>query len=94
MPSTALIQQHLKFLDTPAGKNLVAYQISGHANGDAWNNILVVFNGGKSAQTLEIPAGKWKVVLEGGKVSEQGLREVEGGKVEVGGISGLLLCEQ
>lgn len=94
MPSTALIQQHLKFLDIPSGKNLVAYQISGHANGDTWNNILVVFNGSKSAQTLEIPAGKWKVVLEGGKVSEQGLREVEGGKVEVAGISGLLLCEQ
>src|SRR6202007_2812520 len=44
MPSTKMIQAHLSFLDTK-DPNIVAYQLSGNANGDSWKNIVVIFNG-------------------------------------------------
>ena len=93
MPSTAMIQQHLKFLETTE-KNLVAYQISGNANSDTWKNIVVIFNGSQKSQTVKIPAGKWKVVLEGEKVNEKGVREVPLGSVLVPGISALILVAE
>lgn len=92
MPSTELIQKHLKFLDV-FDKNLVAYQIAGNAHGDAWKNIVVVFNGNSAAKTVQIPAGKWKVAVEGEKFDERGLREVSGGALEVPGISAVILFE-
>jgi pullulanase len=41
--------------------NLVIYVIRDHANGDAWRNILVVYNGSGQAHDLTIP-GQWTIV--------------------------------
>lgn len=92
MPSTELIQNHLKFLDV-TGDNLVAYQISGHVNGDAWKNIVVIFNGSSATRTLQVPLGKWRVALEGDKVDEKGIRRATGGVMQVPGISAVILFE-
>ena len=93
MPSTEMIQKHLKFLDV-RGDNLVAYQISDYANGDAWKNIVVIFNGSNAARTVQIPPGKWRVALEGEKMDEKGIRRSAGGGVEVAGISAVVLFEE
>ena len=92
MPSAKLISTHLKFLDV-SGKNLIAYQISDHANGDAWKNIVVIFNGNRDAKTVQLPAGKWRVMLEGDAINEKGIRELTGANVEVPGISAMILVE-
>ena len=63
MPTTAMIQQHLKFMDFPEGSLLVGYTISGNANGDDWQDILVLFNGNQVDKPIDLPAGDWTMVL-------------------------------
>lgn len=65
MTSTADIQQHLQFLPSPA--NTVEYELTNHANGDAWSNIVVIYNPGPAA-TFSLPVGQWNVVATQGKV--------------------------
>ena len=93
MPSAEMIRTHLKFLDI-SEPNLLAYQISDHANGDSWKNILVIFNGNKEAKTIQLPKGKWGVILEGDVLKEQGLRALSRPFVEVPGISAMILRER
>jgi pullulanase len=71
MPSTKMIQDNLKFIDT-GNAGVIAYQISNNANGDKWKNILIVLNGNASAQTIKLPAGKWKLVADGNGVNDKG----------------------
>lgn len=94
MPSAALIQKHLRFLDSGGVSNLVAYQLLDHANGDRWKNIVVIFNGNRSAQKLNIPTGNWQVVLDDGAYAEKGLLPLRGQTVEVAAISALILAEE
>jgi pullulanase len=42
-------------------ENVVAYVLRNHANGDAWRNILVIYNGTGQGRDLKI-AGKWSIV--------------------------------
>ena len=90
MPTTQDIQKHLKFIDTHKD-NVVAYTISGNANGDSWKEILVIFNGNKSDVKMAIPAGTWTAAVRDGKVNEKGLGKVKGGSVEVSASSALVL---
>jgi pullulanase len=60
MSDKATVDGSMKFLrNVPA--NVVAYVLLNHANGDSWGNILVVYNGTRQAQDLEMP-GDWTVV--------------------------------
>ena len=71
MPTTEMIQQHLKFMDFPEGSLLVGYTISGNANGDSWKDILVLFNGNQMDKPVDIPAGNWTMVVRGGEIDEE-----------------------
>ncbi len=42
-------------------RNIVEYVIRDHANGDAWRNVLVIYNGNKEAADLKV-TGEWSVV--------------------------------
>ncbi|OGX84611.1 type I pullulanase [Hymenobacter glacialis] len=93
LPTTELVQQHLEFLpNTHAG--VIAYQLKDHAGGDAWQNIVVIFNGKASADSVALPRGTYKVVLRGDQVNEEGLDvlEVTSG-VQVAGTSALVLVK-
>ena len=70
MPTTAMIQKHLKFMDFPEGNLLVGYTISDNANGDAWKEILVLFNGNQVDKPIELPEGSWTMVVRGGEINE------------------------
>lgn len=70
MPTTEMIQQHLKFMDFPEGSLLVGYAISDNANGDAWKDILVLFNGNQVDKPVDLPEGEWTMVLRGGEIDE------------------------
>ncbi|MEM9921900.1 MAG: alpha-1,6-glucosidase domain-containing protein, partial [Bacteroidota bacterium] len=63
LPSKALIQKHLQFLETP--ELMVAYTLSDYANGDGWKDILVIFNGDTQAQSLSLPDGNWVKAFDG-----------------------------
>ncbi|MEL7161875.1 MAG: alpha-1,6-glucosidase domain-containing protein, partial [Bacteroidota bacterium] len=74
--STELLQKHLTFVDTEDSQ-LVAYRIQ-DAPGEEWSDIMVVLNGSDEAKKLELPEGKWKLVVNGRIVDAEGI----GGSVQ------------
>ncbi len=92
MTSAEDIQQHLKFLEVK-GKHFVGYIISDNANGDTWSKIAVLLNGNAKPKSVNIPDGEWKLVLDGAQINEAGIRTVKGGRVEVPGISAMILAQ-
>lgn len=76
-------------VETP---NVVSYSIKNNANGDAWNEIKLIFNGGSEPYTARIPRGEWIVVARDGKIDADGsLGTLKGGKTEVEPTSALIL---
>ncbi|MGB0840270.1 MAG: type I pullulanase, partial [Chitinophagales bacterium] len=92
MSTTEMIQQHLKFVDSPA--QTVAYTISGNANGDSFKDILVVMNGKNTKQQVTIPKGNWRTIVANGKVDEVGLGTQKGGKLTIDGIDLMVLVAE
>lgn len=87
--SADLIRKHLEFM--PLGNGIVGFILKNHAGGDAWNGIVVILNANKEAVTVDIPQGKFTVVCCDGVIDENGLGEIEGGKVNVDSQSALIL---
>ena len=75
MPTTAMIQQHLKFAETNDA-NLIQYQLNNHANGDRWKDILVLLNGNEKEITTNLPVGNWILVGNGDKIDEKGIQKI------------------
>jgi pullulanase len=94
LPTAELIQRHLEFIPK-THPGVIAYQLKDGAGGDAWQNIVVVFNGNTSADSLALPRGTYKVVLRGDQLNEEGLDvlEVTSG-VQIAGSSALILVRQ
>ena len=92
MPTNHMIRDHLEFFSMKEN-NLVGYQITGNANGDNWSNILVFFNGNDKEMPVEIPEGSYTKVISNHQIDENGLGEVEGGKVMITGRSALILVK-
>ncbi|MFC2318309.1 MAG: type I pullulanase [Segatella oulorum] len=70
-----LIRQHLSFLSTQP--NLVGFMLTGHAGGDVWNNIIVVFNANNEAREVTVPKGRYTIVASNGTINETGWGSVE-----------------
>ncbi len=93
MSTSEQIRQHLRFLDTE-DPNFVAYQLSDHANGDAWPDILVLYNGNRSVQAFTLPKGTWTVVLDAEAIDEKGLRTMWNNAIQVPPISAMVLVRE
>ena len=70
-----LIRQHLSFL--PTQPNLVGFILTGHAGGDVWDNIIVVFNANNEAREITVPKGRYTIVASNGTINETGWGSVE-----------------
>jgi pullulanase, type I len=70
-----LIRQHLSFLSTQP--NLVGFMLTGHAGGDVWNNIIVVFNANNEVREITVPKGRYTIVASNGTINEAGWGSVE-----------------
>lgn len=68
MSSNKMIQEKLEFFPQ-TDTQVVAYKLKDHANGDAWREIVVIFNGANTMKNVELPAGSWRVALKDGKFS-------------------------
>lgn len=77
-----LIQQHLQFLDTNES-NLVAYHLKDNAGGDAWKDIVVIYNGNGTAKTVSVPQGDWTLVVDGQVVKPEGIRRINAASVQI-----------
>ncbi len=75
MPTTKMIQDHLQFIDM-TDPLVIAYQIKGNANNDAWKDILVLINGDATEKTITLPTGKWQLASDGNIVNEKGIKQI------------------
>lgn len=84
-----LVRKHLSFL--PVKPCVVGFMLTNHAGGDNWNNIVVILNGNREPQDIDIPAGNYTVVACDGTINQQGLGHMQGGKISVNAQSALIL---
>lgn len=78
------VARNLRFdkVDTP---NLISYSLLNNANGDAWKEIKVVFNGSDNDAEVKIPKGDWIVVAEDGEINHEGLKDANGNRRTIRG---------
>lgn len=79
MTSAAMIRRHLRFLDSPL--NVIQFELTGHANGDSWNNIDVILNPTRSPLRVGLPAGRWTITGTQGRIGVRPLGHAVGGVV-------------
>ena len=91
MTSAEQVAKHLTF-DEKTGKNVVAYTLNNHANGDAWGTILVVFNGNRKPTTYKLPVGTWTAVCRDGKIDENGRGRCSG-TIKIGASEAVILYQ-
>ena len=92
MPSTKMIQEHLKFLETN-DPSVIAYQLTGNANGDKWNTIMVVLNGSANTKRLKIPSGNWVLVGNGDKIDQNGINKINALTVDIPGTTAYIFVQ-
>ena len=90
MPSTKMIRKNLKFLEI-GEPGLITYQLSNNANGDAWKNILVIFNGDTTEKTIKIPEGTWLLAADENLINEKGIRKIEEGSITIPATAAYIL---
>lgn len=90
MTTAEQVARHLKFDKTEPG--LISYSLIDHANGDAWKEIKLVFNGSESPREVKIPRGNWTIIAEDGKINASGMGTSKGGKMTVAPTSALILA--
>jgi pullulanase len=84
MGNADLIRKHLNFLPVQQN-NVIAYELTNHANSDGWSNIIVVLNGNHNEVTVNIPQGDYKIILCDGMVNLNGLGQFQGNAIQVSG---------
>ena len=85
------VRKYLEFLPVTED-NVVAFCLKGQPNGDAWTDITVILNTRDRAVSVDLPAGTWQVVCRDGRINpDKGLGTMQGGKVNVGARSALIL---
>ena len=86
-----MVQQHLKFLDTSATPNVVAYTLNGNVNGDKWRDILVIFNGNRQSVKVTVPRNDWELVVHDGIINLNGMGLVQDTTIWVAPSSATIL---
>jgi len=75
MTTQEQVQQNLSFLNINV-PNVVAFTLNGHANGDMWKDILVIYNGNRKNVKVGIPAGEWNVICHDGQINLNGIMQM------------------
>jgi pullulanase len=90
MGSASDIRTRLTFLDSP--ENTLMFELSDHANGDSWKNMLVIYNPNKADILFTLPHGQWTIVVSQDHISESSLGQASG-EVVVPGISCMVMYQ-
>ncbi len=93
MTTAADIAKNLVF-DNENRANVISYSLKNHANGDAWKEIKIVFNGNDKAVDVRIPKGNWIIVAYDGKIKANGMGKSKGGNMTVPAYSALILAQE
>lgn len=90
MGDADMVRRHLEFLPVE-GNNLIAFRLKDHANGDGWEEIIVVLNARKERALISLPEGKYTVVCKDGFIDRQGLGTLYGGEIGISAQSAMIL---
>lgn len=93
MTTAADIAKNLIF-DNESRANVISYSLKNHANGDAWKEIKIVFNGNDKAVDVRIPKGNWTIVAYDGRIKANGMGKSKGGNMIVPAYSALILAQE
>lgn len=93
IPTVEGLQQWLRFLDT-GDSGVLAYTLGEHANGDAWKEILVAYNGNRHPAEFDIAEADWIAVSRDGRFVPDGEEHLPGGKTPIAPSSALILYRQ
>ena len=84
------IRNYLEFLKTPI--NTVGFKISKNANGDQWQNIIVLYNPTRNKLKFNLPfAAEWKLVVNERKAGIKTIAKINSYQMEVNPISAMVL---
>ncbi|MDE6528453.1 MAG: type I pullulanase, partial [Muribaculaceae bacterium] len=78
------IARNIRFDKTDVD-NVVSYSILDNANGDAWKEIKLIFNGSDNQVDVKIPKGNWNVIAFDGKIDHTGLKDADGNVIQLKG---------
>ena len=92
MTTAEQVARHIKFDKTAPG--LISYSLIDHANGDAYKEIKVIFNGSAENREIKVAKGNWTVLAEDGRLNASGLGTSKGGKLIVAPTSALILARE
>ncbi|GAA0134850.1 hypothetical protein YSY43_16900 [Paenibacillus sp. YSY-4.3] len=93
MNSKEAIAKHLQV--TKSDGSIVTFQLKDYANGDTWNNIVVIYNANKTAQTIKLPGGSaWNIVVNDRAAGTAKLGAPVSGSVQVAGLSMMVLYDE
>lgn len=92
MATADAIRQNLEFLPSPAGT--IAYRLKNNAGGDAWKNIVLLFNGTRATAAISVPQASYKVVLRGMEINEAGLMTRATNSLEVPAATAMILVSE
>lgn len=81
MADASMVRQHLEFI--PTSDCTICFRLKDNANGDSWQDIIVILNASKKAQKVTIPEGCWTSVCEGGIINLAGIAEYKGKEINV-----------
>lgn len=73
--------------------NVAAFTIEGGANGEISDGIIVIYNPNKTATTVTLPTGDWKVCVNDSQAGTQVLDTITDGKAVVNPISCMVLVQ-
>ena len=93
IPTAEELRQWLHFLDT-GDSGILAYTLGEFANGDAWKEIAVAFNGNRHEAGFSLPEGEWRVACRDGRVDPDGREHLAGGAVKLAPSSALVVYRE
>lgn len=93
IPTREGVQQALRFLDT-GDSGVIAFTLGEYANGDAWREILVAYNGNRAEAEFEAPEADWRVASRDGRVDAAGSEHLSGGKIPLAASSAMILFRE
>lgn len=93
IPTREGVRQALRFLDT-GDSGVIAFTLGEHANGDAWKEILVAYNGNRAPAEFEAPEADWRVASRDGRVDAEGREHLPGGTIRMEPSSALIIYRE
>jgi len=80
-------------LDNRLPTSTIAYTLNGAKIGDSWKQILVVLHGSKSAETMQLPLGKWQIAANSTAASASANLGTVSGSLKLEPLSAYILYQ-